>query len=120
MPPPFLVAHLTLRGHSLSKLKYMVPEDAFTHMKAFLAKWFLKRIFLTNANKFSIFFNYLPLKLGVALHFYQFESLSLCLVKFGPVVKKIEVKNVKSLQTVGQTDAGDKMIRKVHLSFQLR
>ena len=66
-----------------------------------------------------------PLKKGGVLHLNKFESPSpkdVC-AKFGwnwPYSSWEEVENRKSLQTDRQTDDGWKVIRKAHLSFQLR
>ena len=82
-----------------------------------------KKIFYVNV--FSLFRNYLPLEKGEALHLKKLESPSpkdtLCQVWLKLAQWSCEeVKNRKSLQTDRQTDAGQKAIRKAHLSFQLR
>ena len=90
-----------------------------------LAQWFWRRIFLNFVKVFSLFHNYLPLEKGRALDLNKLESPSP--KEFGlnwPSGSGEEDENVKSLQTDrrtdGQTDDGRQVIRKAHLSFQLR
>lgn len=51
--------------HELNKLDSILSDDASTQVPAFLTSLFLRRI-LNNANKCSIFLNYLPFKEGLA------------------------------------------------------
>ena len=74
---------------------------------------------------FSLFRNYLLLEKGGALHLNKIESPHprLLCAKFGwnwPSGSGEEDENVKSLQTDRQTGDGRQVIRKAHLSFQLR
>ena len=88
----------------------------------------IKRIFLISWMYFLLFRNYLPLEKGRALHLNKLESPSpkeaLCQVWLKSAQWFWdEDENLKSLQTDGRTDRqtdGWKVIRKAHLSFQLR
>jgi hypothetical protein len=101
-----------------------------------LACWFWRRRFLKIFSNFLLFRYYLPLGKGVVLHLYNSESslpkddlcqLWLKLVqrfwrrswKCKSLTDRRQTPDVRR-QTDGQTDDGQKVIRKAHLSFQLR
>ena len=79
-------------------------------------------------NLFLLFPNYLPFGKAMALHLKKLESplpRDTNLVKIGPVVLEKKMKMWKVYRqtdgrTDGQTDDGRQVIRKAHLSFQLR
>ena len=106
----------------LNKLESPSPKDALWQVWLKLSKWLWRRRFFNFVNVFSLFSNYLPLEKGGTLHLNKLQSPPLkSLVEIGPVVleKMMKMWNVYR-QTDGQTDDGQKVIRKAHLNFQLR
>ena len=116
----------------LNKLESPSPMNALCQVWLKLAKWFWRRRFLNVVNVFSLFCNYLPLKKGGALHRNKLESPppmnALCQVwlKLAKWFWRRRWKSEKLTdrrtdgRTDRQTDDGRKVIRKAHLSFQLR
>ena len=83
----------------LNKLDSPSPKDALCQVWLKLAQWFWKRRFLNKLKAFSLFRNYLPLEMGMALHLNKFESPSptrmLSLVEIGPVALEEKMKMCK-------------------------
>jgi hypothetical protein len=107
----------------LNKLEFPSPKDNVYQVWLNLAYWFWR--FFKIFNVFLLFRYYLPLEKGYPLHLNKLESPSpkddLCEVW----LKLVQwfwrrSRKCKSLQTDRQTDAGQRAIRKAHLSFQLR
>ena len=107
------------------------PKNALCQVWLKLAKWFWRRRFFKAVNLFLLFPNYLPFGKGVALHLNNLESPSprdtLCQVwlKLGQWFWRRGRKCEKFYRQTdrwmeGQTDDGWQVIRKAHLSFQLR
>ena len=113
----------------LKKLESPSPKDVSCQVWLKLAQWFWRRNFLNFVNVFSQFRNYLPLERAgpsIWTNLNPLHPRMLC-AKFGwnwPSGSGEEDENVKSLQTNRrtdrQTDDGRQVIRKAHLSFQLR
>ena len=112
----------------LNILEFPSPYDALWQVWLKLAQWFCRRRFLKVVNLFLFIPNYLPFGKGVALHLNKLESLStkdtLC-----PVWLKLaqwfwrrrwKCEKFTDRQMDGRTDDGRQVIRKAHLSFQLR
>ena len=116
----------------LNKLKSPSPKDALCQVWLKLAQWFWRRRFFNFVNVFSLFRNYLPLEKGGALHLNKLESPSpkdaLCQVWLKLAQwfwrRRWKCEKFTDGQTDGrtdrQTDDGRQVIRKAHLSFQLR
>ena len=92
-----------------------------------LAQWFWRRGFFNFVNVFSLFRNYLPLEKGGVLHLNKLESpspkdaLGQVWLKFAQKKMKMwKVYRRTDRKTDRQTDDGRQLIRKAHLSFQLR
>mgnify|MGYP003691595853 CR=1 FL=1 len=86
------------------------PKDALCQVWLKLAKWFWRRRFFNFVNVFSLFFNYLPLEKGRALHLINLNPLHSriyfvpSLVEIGSVVfEKLKIGQVYR-QTVRRTD----------------
>ena len=113
----------------LNKVEYPSPKDAMCQIWLKLAQWFWRRRFFYFINVFSLFRNYRNFEKGGDLHLNKLESPSSkdVVCQFGwnwPSGSREEDENVKSLQTDRrtdrQTDDVRQVIRKAHLSFQLR
>jgi hypothetical protein len=112
----------------LNKLEFPLPKDSLYHVWLNLACWFWRR-FLKIFILFLLFRYYLPLEKGYPLILNKLESPSpkddLCQVWL-KLVQRFwrRSRKCKSLQTDRrqdrQTDVGQRVIRKAHLSFQLR
>ena len=63
-------------GINLNKLESPSPKNALCKYCLKWAQWFWRRIFLNFVNLFSLFRNYIPLKMGGALHLNEHESPS--------------------------------------------
>jgi hypothetical protein len=113
----------------LNKLEFPSPKDNLYQVWLKLARCFWRRRFLKIFSLFLLFRYYLPLEKGYPLLLNKLESPSpkdyLCQVW----IKLVQwfwrrSRKCKSLQmdrrTDGQTDDGQRAIRKAHLSFQLR
>ena len=107
--------------------EFALPKDGLYQVLLKLACWFCRR-FLKIFSQFLLFRYYLPLGKGGVLHLYNSKSSlpkdDLCQLwlKLAKRFWKISWK-CKSLtdrhQTDGQTDDGQKAIRKAHLSLRL-
>ena len=116
----------------LNKQESLSPKNALCQVWLKLAQWFSRRRFFNFVNVFSLFRNYLPLEKGGALHLNKQESPSpkdaLCQVwlKLDQWFWRRRWKCEKFTdgrtdgRTDRRTDDGRKVIRKAHLSFQLR
>jgi hypothetical protein len=114
----------------LNNLEFPLLKDNLYQVWLKVAGWFWRRRSLKIFSVFLLFCYYLPLEKGNPIHLNnleQFRSLSPQgwfvpnLIRIGPVVLEKKVENVKVyIQTDGQTDDGQRAIRKAHLSFQLR
>ena len=122
----------------LKKLESPSPKDALCQVWLKLAQWFWTRRFLNFINVFSLFRNYLPLEKGGTLHLNKLESPSpkdaLCQVwlklarwfwrrrwkceKFTD--RRMDGRTYRQTDGRRTTDDGRQVIRKAHLSFQLR
>ena len=113
------------RALHLNKLKSPSPKDALCQIWLKLAQWFWRRRFLNLVNVFCYFVIISPWKRArpfIWTYLNPLHPRMLC-AKFGwnwLSSSGEEDENVKSLQTDGQTDDVQQVIRKVHLSFQLR
>lgn len=103
-----------------------VLEDASSKVSAFFDKRFLRKRFLKITNKFFIIFNYLPVDMCVTLRFNKLEFPLPNHAKFNWswhrffFRKSRKCKKKISRHTHGQTDAGQKWIKKAHFRFHLR
>ena len=108
----------------LNKHEYPSPKDAMCQVWLKLAQWFLRRRFLNFVNVFSLFRYHLPLETNVALYFNKLESPSpkdaLCQFWLKLVQWFLRRRYKWEKFTYGQTDDRKQVIRKAHLSFQLR
>jgi hypothetical protein len=104
----------------LNKLEFPSPKDNLYQVWLKLARWFWKRRLLKIFSVFLLFRYYLPLEKGYPLLLNKLESPlpkdDLCQVWLELVQWFWRSRKCKSLQT----DAGQRAIRKSHLSFQLR
>jgi hypothetical protein len=109
----------------LNNLAFPLPKDDLYQLWLKLVCWFWRRRFLKIFIVFLLFCDYLPLERGNPLHLKNLESPppkdDLCQVwlKLAQWLWT-RSRKCKSLQTDGQKDAGQRAIRKAHLSFQLR
>ena len=92
----------------LNKLESPSPKNALCQVWLKLAQWFWRRRFFNFVNVFSLFWNYLPLEKGRALHLINLNPLHsriLC-AKFGWnwLSGFWEVENRTSLQTDSRKD----------------
>ena len=111
------------------EMSFTLCQEGFTQISTFLAQWFLRRRFFNDPTLFLPFLDYLPLGGGEALHLNNLECPlpkdALCQVwlKLAQWFLR-RSRKVKSLQTDRQTDRrtddGQWVIRKAHLSLQLR
>ena len=116
------------RALQLNKRESPSPNEALWQVRLKLAQKFWRWRFLKFVNVFSLFRNYLPLKKGVALHLNKLESPSprdtLCHVwlKLAQWFWRKRWKCEMFIDGLmdGRTDDGRQLIRKAHLSFQLR
>ena len=132
----FLNYLLLEKGGPLHLNKFESPshKDALCQVWLKLAQWFWRRRFfkLNFVNVFSLFRNYLPLENGGALHLNKLEFPSpkdvLCQVWLKLAQwfwrRRWKCEKFTDRRTDGrtdrQTDDGRQVIRKAHLSFQLR
>jgi hypothetical protein len=108
----------------LNNLESPSPKDNLYQVWLNLVCWFWRR-FLKNFSVFLLFRDYLPLEKGYPFRLNNFEcplpkdDLRQVWLK---LVQRFwrRSRKCKSLQTDRQTDAGHWVIRKAHLSFQLR
>ena len=116
------------RALFLNKLESPSPKDALCQVWLKLTQWFWRR-FLNFVNVFSLFRNYLPLEKGGVLHLNKLESPApkdaLCQVwlKLAQCFwrRRWKCENfTKTKTTTMTTDNGQILIRKAHLSLQLR
>ena len=107
----------------LNKLEFPSPKNALCQVWLKLAQWLWRRS-LNFVNIFSLFHNYLPLKMGVALHLNKLESPSsedaLCQFYFKLVLWFWRRRWKCEKFTERHTDGGRQAIRKALLSLQLR
>ena len=102
----------------LNKLKSPSSKDALCQVWLKLVQWFWIRRFLNIFNIILHFRCYLPLEKGVALRLSSTQGyLVQSLVEIGPVVME---KKLKMWKVYRQTDDRQHVLRKAHLSFQLR
>jgi hypothetical protein len=111
------------------KLEFPSPKDNLYQVWLNMACWFWRRRFLKIFSVFLLFRYYLPLEKGYPLRLNKLESPppkdDLCQVYLKLVMwfwrRSRKCKSLQTDgQTDGQTDAGQRAIRKAHLSFQLR
>jgi hypothetical protein len=118
---------------SLNKLEFPLPKDNLYQVWLNLARWFWRRRFLKIFSVFLLFCYYLPLEKGYPLPLNKLESPSpkddlyqvwLKLVPWfwrrSRKCKSLQTDRRTDRRTDRQTDAGQQVIRKAHLSFQLR
>jgi hypothetical protein len=113
----------------LYNCEFPLPKADLYQVLLKLASWFWRKRFLKLFSKFLLFCYYLPLAKGVVLHLYNSESSlpkdDLC-QRWLKLTKRFwrRSQKCKSLtdrrQADGQTDDGQRVIRKAHLSFQPR
>ena len=123
----------------INKYESPLPKNGLCQVWLKLAQWFLRRRFLNFVNIFSPFRNYLPLEKGVSLHLQDSNICSEMGKDRGQCLSQgteeddprgrwglhdqpsdsWEDENVKSLQTVEQTDRQTDGRTTAYLSFQL-
>ena len=117
----------------LNKLESPSPKDALCQVWLMLAHWFLRRRFLNFVNAFSLFRNYLPWEKSGALQLNKLKfpapldtlyQVWLKLVQWfwrrRRKCEKFATKTTTTTTTTTSTDKGQILIRKAHLSLQLR
>ena len=115
-------------AHHLNKLVSPSPKDALCQVWLKLAQWLWRRRFFNFVNVFSLFRNYLPLEKGAALHLNKLEFPSskdaLCQVWLKLAQwfwrRRWKCEKIKTTTTTTTTDNEQILIRKAHLSLQLR
>ena len=112
----------------MKKLESPSSKNALYQDWLKLAQWFWRRRFFNFFNVFLCFRNYLPLEKCGVLHLNKLESPSprdtLCQVWLKLAQwfwrRRWKCEKFTDRQTDGPTDDGRQVIRKAHLSFQLR
>ena len=120
-----IVAPSYPRGHDWNKLESPLYQEAFIWISAFLAQWFLRR-FLNDTTLFLHFRDYLPFDGGLVLHLNKLEfnspkdDLYQVWLNLAQWFWRRRWKCEKFTTPTTTTDNRQILIRKAHLSLQLR